>query len=188
METAKVGTVAHGAEDGIVPRYGYGKADDRSGLLSVFWNTVEKIDASMSDSNPADAPSRGDYQEPQARQAHWVEPRIPKEIMKKEYWHTIIDDPFIRPQQRTSSGRSSLWSGEFSPAQDRGCRRSDVHLSSFGQCPTNLIDTMSHTRRPTFNEVRRSLRKAANARTVANVHPDGRVLAMALAPSLGEGA
>ena len=55
---------------------GYGKADDHSGLLSVFWNTVDKIDASIytaripSDSNPADAPSRGDYQESQARQTH----------------------------------------------------------------------------------------------------------------------
>ena len=45
-----------------------------------------------------------------------------------------------------------------------------------------------NTRRPTFNEVRRSHRKAANARTVASVQSHGRVLAMALAPSLGEGA
>ena len=46
---------------------GYGTADDRSGLLSGFLDTVEKIDDSIyiarvpSDSNPADAPSRGDY-------------------------------------------------------------------------------------------------------------------------------
>ena len=44
-----------------------------------------------SDSNSTDSPSRGECQELQARQAHWVEPRIPKDIMKKEQ-QTIIGD------------------------------------------------------------------------------------------------
>ena len=152
-----------------------------SGFLSFFWNTVEKIDASIyiarvpSDSNPSDVPSRGDYQELQARQAHWVEPRISKDIMKKEYWQTS----FTRPEQRTSSRRSSLWPGELSPAQDRGRHRSDVYFSSFGQCPTNLIDTVStYLFRPStkFED------PPEKRPIVPNVHSDG------LCPSRERGA
>ena len=76
----------------------YGTSNDHTELLTVFWDSVERSDVAIniarvpSDSNPADDPSRGCFQELRNRSDRFVQPRPPRHLTDKHEWKRIIDN------------------------------------------------------------------------------------------------
>ena len=67
-------------------------------LIGVFWHIVLQHDLSVyvgrvpTDSNPADGPSRGAYQDLETRGTEWVDMNPSPQVLSAAYWNKLIDE------------------------------------------------------------------------------------------------